>query len=239
MNHLVRTNLVLSLAVCASVLVVSSYAADRAAAERGIEQMTQEIRKNPKNANAYVRRGIYHVQLQPNGFGVPLQHLRSAIADFEMALRIEPKNVYARHNYADAAFRAGFDGLAVMEFTKALALNPQSAQTYMGRGWAKLALGQDAEAQKDFDRTLQLDPSLRPKLLENVQNIRRTQAERRAAAQTLDTIREMGKIWGDMPNSNNPCQSNGSPQCKAFGAGDYEAAGRFGMGNQTQADVKK
>src|SRR5690349_18290961 len=159
--------------------------------------------------------------------------------DFEMALRIEPNNFYARHNYADAAYRAGFDGLAVMEFTKALALNPTSAPTYMGRGWAKLAIGQDAEAQKDFDRTLQLDPSLKPKQLENVQNIRKTQAERRAAAQTLDTIREMGKIWGSMPTANNPCQNSTGPQCKAFHAGDYEAAGRSGMGNQTPADLKK
>jgi len=240
MSRLLCTRITVSLALCVSLWTVDlPLAADRAAAERGIEQMTQEIQKNPKHANAYVRRGIYHVQLQPDGFGVPLKHLWAAIADFEMALRIEPNNFYARHNYADAAYRAGFDGLAVMEFTKALALNPKSAQTYMGRGWAKLAIGQDAEAQKDFDRTLQLDPSLKPKLLENVQNIRKTQAERRAAAHTLDTIREMGKIWGSMPTANNPCQNSTGPQCKAFQSGDYEAAGRFGMGNQTSADLKK
>jgi hypothetical protein len=84
-----------------------------------------------------------------------------------------------------------------------------------------------------------LDPALKPKLLENAQNIRRTQAERRAAAQTLDTMREMGKIWGSMPTSNNPCQNSNSPQCKAFNAGDYEVAARFSMGNQTPGDVKK
>jgi len=42
-----------------------------------------------------------------------------------------------------------------------------------------------------------------------------------------------------MPTSNNPCQNSNSPQCKAFNAGDYEAAARFSMGNQTQGDVKK
>jgi hypothetical protein len=128
-----------------------------------------------------------------------------------------------------------------MEFTKALAINPKSAQSYMGRGFAKLMMAQDAEAQKDFDQSLRLDPSLKTKLLQQVQNIRRTQAERGAAAQTVNTMRQMGKQWSSMPSTSHPCanSNNYSSECKAYRAGDYEAAGRFGMGNQTEADRRR
>jgi tetratricopeptide (TPR) repeat protein len=224
------------------VLVVSVSASnstiDRAAEESGIQTTTQRIQQNPKDANAYVRRAAHHLALQPNGYAVQLTHLRAAIADLETALKLEPNNFFARHNYGDIAYRTGADGLAVAEFTKAIELNPKSAASYMGRGWAKTALGKDAEAQKDFDQALKLNPSLRGKIQVELQNLRRQQADRRAAGQTLNTMRNMGHVWGGMPSGGSACDP-ASPQCKAFKSGDMDAANRFRMGNQTDADRQK
>ena len=228
--------------IVSMVLVVSASAStsavDRPAEERGIQATTERIQQNPKDANAYVRRAAHHLALQPKGYAVQLTHLRAAIADLETALKLEPNNFYARHNYADIAYRTGADGLAVAEFTKAIELNPKSAQSYMGRGWAKTALGKDAEAQKDFDQALKLNPALSVKIQEELQNLRRQQADRRAAAQTLNTMRHMGDVWSGMPSGGGACDP-ASPQCKAFKSGDMDAANRFGMGNQTEADRKK
>jgi len=122
--------------------------------------------------------------------------LHFAAQDLERALKIDPNNFSARHNYAQTCLEVGdVNGgaqpvmhLAVLQFTKAIALKPDSARSYMGRGWAYLMLRDQASATADFQKALQLDPSLRPQLEQETINIERKLGQLAGAQQMLHAM---------------------------------------------------
>ena len=90
-----------------------------------------------------------------------MQNVEAAIPDLETALKLDPQNYYAHHNYAQAAYLLRFDDFAIAEFTKASALNPQGARSYLGHGWAHFNICQMNDVAADFNQAGRLDPSLR------------------------------------------------------------------------------
>ena len=158
------------------------------------------LRRDPNNVNALVLRGY-------NSLGAADESmyrdswLHYAAQDFEKALRLDPNNFVAHHDYAETCFEVGDMNpgqpvmhLAVTHFTKAIALKPDSARSYMGRGWAYLMMKDEAHANADFQKTLQLDPSLRPELERESATIRHRLGEIAGAQQTL---RAMGSYTVD------------------------------------------
>jgi tetratricopeptide (TPR) repeat protein len=142
------------------------------------------IQRSPNDANALVTRAQIALNIsQRSPYSYQWVHL--AALDLEKALRLDPKNFYALHDYAMAYFNAG-DGSdaqtnmhqAVALFTRALQINPNSARTYMGRGWAYLMLDDEAHADADFQKTLQLDPSLSGDLTQQANAIRQKRAQK-------------------------------------------------------------
>ncbi len=122
--------------------------------------------------------------------------LHFAAQDLESALKLDPNNFIAHHNYAQTCLEVGdVNGgaqpvmhLAVSQFTKAIALKPDSARSYMGRGWAYLMLRDQANASTDFQKALQLDPSLRPQLEQEAIDIERKLGQLAAAQQMLQAM---------------------------------------------------
>jgi TPR repeat protein len=149
--------------------------------------LIDKLNRNPDDVDSLIRCGVFFMRearYQKN----PQQWTEVAKTELEHAVRLDPNNFYARHNYGQALFQNGdlqpLEGdtarfnpqaaaartgspnmhLAIEQFTAAIQLNPNSARSYMGRGVAYLVLGEDARAQKDFDEALQRDPSLRKEL---------------------------------------------------------------------------
>jgi tetratricopeptide (TPR) repeat protein len=133
----------------------------RAAGPCSLRDATDAIRQSPKDANAYVIRAVCYLTFGPNDQKPPLKNLEAAVKDLEEAIKLDPKNFFARHNYAHAAYLLGYPKFAVSEFTKAISLNPKAARSYLGRGWAYLEACEFKDAGPDFQRAINLDASLR------------------------------------------------------------------------------
>lgn len=129
-----------------------------------IDRATQEIQKNPRDAGAYVNRAECYLEIPPGGGKPPLPNVDLAVADLEQALKLNPRNFSARHDYAHVAYLLGYQDFAISEFGKAIMLNPSSARSYLGRGWAYFASCRLGDAAADFSRTVGLDPSLQAKV---------------------------------------------------------------------------
>lgn len=85
--------------------------------------------------------------------------LDKAIADYNAAIRIQPKYVAAYHNRAMAYNDGGRSEQAIEDYDTAIRLQPDDAFAYENRGRAKLHVGQLGAAVDDLSRAVQLDPS--------------------------------------------------------------------------------
>jgi tetratricopeptide (TPR) repeat protein len=158
------------------------------------------LQRSPNDVNALVLRGSSALSAADQSMYRD-SWLHFAAQDLESALRLDPNNFYARHNYAQACLETGDVGpeqrvtrLAIFHFTKAIALKPDSGRSYMGRGWAYLMVKDEAHANADFERALQLDPSLRPQMLAEANDIRQKLGQIAGAQQIL---RMMGSYTVD------------------------------------------
>ena len=81
-----------------------------------------------------------------------------AIADFRMAIALNPKNDSAYNNLGQALFNLGQYPEALVEFNQAIALNPQSHGAYNNRGNLYREWDQLDQAIADYSRALQSNP---------------------------------------------------------------------------------
>jgi tetratricopeptide (TPR) repeat protein len=158
------------------------------------------IQQNANDVNALVQRGSYSLGAADQSMYRD-SWLHFAAKDLESALRLDPNNFTARHNYAQTCLEVGDVSaaqpvmhLAVFQFTKAIQIRPDSARSYMGRGWAYLMMKDEAHADVDFQKALQLDPGLRQQLVAEANDIRKKLGQIAGAQQTL---RAMGSYTVD------------------------------------------
>jgi tetratricopeptide (TPR) repeat protein len=85
--------------------------------------------------------------------------LDKAFAAFELALQLDPQDVWAFQNRALTYAAAGRTDSALEDFTQALALAPSEPSIYSGRGQVWAQLNQDRKAIADFERAIVLDPA--------------------------------------------------------------------------------
>lgn len=162
-----------------------SQAARASANTCNMAQLDMEIRQNPRNVNALITRAACNLNSSPGGNRKPpLHNVESAVADLEAALKLDPQNYYAHHNYAQAAYLLGFDDYAAAEYTKAISLNPRGGRSYLGRGWAYSNVCQMNDAAADFAQAVRLDPNLRSEV-ESPQQIAQRRAECSRQAPTV------------------------------------------------------
>jgi len=157
------------------------------------QRQSAALAKNPNNEGALVNRAVVaHRLSRTSRLDLYLDWL--AAKDLEKALKIDPKDFTAWHNYGDLNYDAGDDWMhndhsnrrrALWAFNHAIALNPKSARSYLGRGWTYYELDDQAHGNADFQKALQLDPSLRADMKTEIANIQKRHQQAAAAKGTM------------------------------------------------------
>ncbi|WP_371377508.1 tetratricopeptide repeat protein [Sporomusa aerivorans] len=84
--------------------------------------------------------------------------LALALAQYNQALRLNPRSAFASSNRGQVYFDMGDFDKALADFSQALALNPRLAAAYIGRGFVYIKKGQWQPAMNDFDQAVGLAP---------------------------------------------------------------------------------
>ena len=82
----------------------------------------------------------------------------AAIADFDLAIRLDPSDGTAYDNRGLAQGKLGQYFSAIDDFDAGIRLDPNDAAAYGNRGNAKAYLGQHIAAISDYDVAIRLDP---------------------------------------------------------------------------------
>ena len=97
---------------------------------RSIADLTKVIQRNPRDANAYISRGMaYHDR----------DDYDKAIADYTKAIEIKPDSAEAYKFRGMVYSDKGEYDHAILDSTKAIELDPDDADAYMDRGSAYYA----------------------------------------------------------------------------------------------------
>jgi tetratricopeptide (TPR) repeat protein len=151
--------------------------------DHAIEDYSEAIRLDPKNASAFYHRGYAYrstdyaraftdfneaIRLDPkNAFTfyhrgsayLATGDYEHAIADFNDAIRLDPKNAVT-FSERGKAYRAKDDhDRAIADFNEAIRLNPKNAVTFSERGYAYQAKGDFDHAIADYSEAIRLDPT--------------------------------------------------------------------------------
>lgn len=108
-----------------------------------------ERSRTPETAAAYVTRGNMLMNRK---------EYDDAIADFDKALEMDPKEDMALADRALAHFYQGRKDLAVKDLDAASALNPRNPVVFRGRGMLAFSARKFAEAAAAFTRSLEIQP---------------------------------------------------------------------------------
>jgi lipoprotein NlpI len=120
---------------------------DRAVA--GCTRVIEDARQKPqRRAAAYYNRGNARVAKN--------QH-DAAIADYDEALKIEPKNAGALNNRGSARSDKGDTEGALADFNAAIKLSGRFASAYFNRANVHAAKGESARAIEDYTRALAIN----------------------------------------------------------------------------------
>jgi lipoprotein NlpI len=127
---------------------VVACAQDRVAdlAIAGCTRIIEDAKQKPKARGvAFYNRGNAHVLKGDHD---------KAIADFDEALKLEPKNASIYNNRGNARGDKGESDAATADFEAAIKINPRYAAAYFNRGNALAAKGETERALKDYDAAI-------------------------------------------------------------------------------------
>src|SRR4029079_17910369 len=82
-----------------------------------------------------------------------------AIADYDMAITLDPNTASAYTNRATVRRDVGYTDGAIEDYAKAITLDPRHARAYSSRGELFLQQHNYARAIADFERAVRLSPS--------------------------------------------------------------------------------
>ena len=116
-----------------------------------IKKLTEQLNKNPEDANAFYRRG--QVYASKGAYSL-------AINDFSDSLRLNPKDVEAFNNRCWARTVIGDLPAALKDCNEALRLRPNFVDALDSRGLVNLKGGMAKNAIADFDAALKINPRL-------------------------------------------------------------------------------
>jgi len=147
-----------------------------------IDDATEAIRRDPKDAAAYRKRGMAlrrkypfrrviqdfddAIRLDPGDIVALLaraelhvafySELDAALLDYDEAIRLDPSNVAALNGRGRVLLRQSRYDLAMRDFNEAIRLNPNDAGAYDGRASAFIALGDDESGDRDREKAAAL-----------------------------------------------------------------------------------
>jgi tetratricopeptide (TPR) repeat protein len=122
--------------------------------KQAVKLLDEHLKENKDDAKAYLLRGRAHAQTNADV---------KALADFNKAIELTPKNPPAYIQRGQLLATMGKFDEALTDLDKAVELAPKQPATYVARGFlfldSKLADGKD-KALKDFDQAVKLTPEL-------------------------------------------------------------------------------
>ncbi len=113
--------------------------------QRTIENHTQTIQLNPKNAHAYFVRGLARNDLGDK---------QGAIDDYSQVIRLDPKSTDAYFYRGVAKYRLKDYKGAIADYTEAIKLSPKDIDIYFVRGLAHYDSGDMQGAVEDTSRAI-------------------------------------------------------------------------------------
>lgn len=117
--------------------------------DQAIQDFSESLRREPKNAGAFNNRGQCHYLKQD---------YPAAIQDFSTALRQDPKNFLAKNNRALAYIATSDFNAALADLQAALQQVPEYPEALNNRGIVYQKLGKYDESIRDFTAALKVDP---------------------------------------------------------------------------------
>ena len=117
--------------------------------DRAIDHFTREIARDPKNAWAFLMRGIV---------AYDLKDYDRALADDTEAIRLDPKDAVAYHNRGNAWLAKKESGRAIADYDAAIRLDPKDAASYHNRARARETARDYHLAIADENLAIRLDP---------------------------------------------------------------------------------
>ncbi|PHJ57402.1 serine/threonine protein kinase [Nostoc linckia z18] len=157
---------------------------DAANYEGAIQDFSQLIKLEPKNALAYNKRGDAYYRLgdyeqaqtdssqaillnpqdanayYDRGFALyELRKYKEAIADYTQAIKFNSQDAYAYYGRGLARVQIKDNKGALGDFTKAIAIKPEYREAYLQRGILRRRLKLRQAAMQDFDKIIKIDPS--------------------------------------------------------------------------------
>ena len=120
--------------------------------DRAIADFTEVIRLDPKDARAYINRGVSYREKGD---------AERAIADFSEAIQLDPKEPLSHANRCWARAVVGRElAQALADCDEALRLKPGETSTLALRGLVRLRLDRVDDALADFDAALKINPAM-------------------------------------------------------------------------------
>jgi tetratricopeptide (TPR) repeat protein len=137
------------------------------------------------SASAHFDRANLYAQLdQPE----------QALADFNAALAIDPKNIKALIGRADENYGARHLADSLADYTRVIEAQPNNAEVFFKRGSVYFDLGDFASAYRDYSVSLTLDPK-QPDVLRN----RALAAERMGSHEHAESDRQRARALAASP----------------------------------------
>ena len=120
-------------------------------AREAVEAYSKLIREHPGDARGYLGRGRACRLVNDD---------EGAMADFDMAIELNPKLDTAYTNRGTLMMRMGYYDRAIADYAKVIALNDRNAMAYYNRASAYDCNGQDDKALADYHKAVELAPDI-------------------------------------------------------------------------------
>ncbi len=117
--------------------------------DRAIEELTETVRLNPRNSDAFRERGALALRRSK---------AQQAVEDFTQALKLQPGMANAHLGRGEAHLKLRQLEQAIGDFSEAARLTPWDWQPLYRRGLARLACQQHEQAVADFSEAIRLAP---------------------------------------------------------------------------------
>jgi tetratricopeptide (TPR) repeat protein len=133
-----------------------------------IVSLTRALIANPELADAYRRRADCQYILVPVLGGDTQAYYDRALADYEVALSLDP-DAYTYNAHAAIIGSLGEWQAAIREYGQAIDLAPDYPETFFNRGYAHKVLGHHDEAIADLERFLSFESHWNQELVAQAQ----------------------------------------------------------------------
>jgi len=156
----------------------------------GIKNLTEYIRCNPNDVNAYNNRGREYYNEGKN---------EKAIVDFDKAIEINPSFIHAYNNRGNVYSKQGNYAQSIIDFNKAIELEPNFAEAYYNRGNIYYKQEMYEKAIADYERAVEIKPDYVEALIYRMKSYYKHFVNCRENIDLRDN--ELGKRENSMANS--------------------------------------